>query len=438
MKKLLLVVLLVLTLNMNQVNAATAVTGIEQDYEGTTVTIIGSEDQTLLIDGVLYESGYAYSVIGHHVLKVYEDDVLVEEIDFTIHPNFGTKINLLEQRVFYDSLALGISNEGPYSILIDGARRYGRIELTDVGYYLVKVLGSNGYRKGYKFTLLNSEIDLLPTSIIYEDLDIDVGPYKKVIINDTIIYDNVTLDKYGYYTLEFTGVGGYKKTLFVGYLIDESDYSTKQTSRFKIKTDSAEAVILDDVLLVVDKTLTEVGYYHIIVAGLNGYVKEFDITIVESKVDIIDHSTLESFKVGDVGGTLFLNGLEYEPKTKITAIGDYVFKIVGVNGYERIIHFYIRHDYPIDNYTSLDKPVNLNVDVNKIYVNGKQVKFDYRITKTGTYEIRFEGAGDFTETLTISYLNRNDIYFHIFINAAIGFTGIVFTIYGIIFWRRSK
>ena len=438
MKKLLLIAVLLFTLSFNQVNAADTVTGIDDGYEGTDVTIESNEDYTLYIDNVLYESGDEYSVIGHHVLTVYDGEVLLETLSFTIIPDFGYRISRDGERVFYDVLELEVKNEGSYSAMVNGKKTSELTEFTEVGYYSVIVFGANGYSKSYQFTLLNSDIDLLDTTIIDEAFDIDCDVYQEVYINDVLREGNISLDLYGFYKVELVGLEGYTYSLYFAYITNDDDYSDQTVRRFEIETDTAVSVILDGELVEEDMILKEVGYHTIIVNGVEGYSKEFNITIKEATILIDDYEELEKFKVGDVGGTLYLNGEKYTPDTEISAIGDYTFVVKGVNGYEKTIHFQIRHDYPIENYENYDEPINLNIDIDKIYVNGKLVKFDYRIGKTGTYEIELKGAGGFTETFNISYRNHNDQFIPVLNIVAFSLAGIVFTIYGIIFWRRSK
>ena len=140
----------------------------------------------------------------------------------------------------------------------------------------------------------------------------------------------------------------------------------------------------------------------------------------------------------DIGGRLYLNGVEYNPGTLITEVGNYTLEIKGSRYYSKTIHFQIRHTYEHSTMEHLQNPINLRFDAREVLVNDQEVKGTYRIGKTGTYKVVVNGAGDYTETYWFTYVNPNDQYVPYANIVAYSMVGIVSVIYSMIFIRRRK
>lgn len=438
MKKLLIIFILILAFQIEEVDASIYVDGIEEGYEGTFMEVEISSAYQLYVDGERYESGTKYDVVGHHVLSVYIGSTKLEDINFTIHPHFGPNITNFKQTVFNNELILAQENSGRINVFVNLKQTTLPATFNVVGDYNVLVFGANGYVREYNFTVQDSKIQNLVAGEINTRFSLNPENYVELEINGEIITEEFQFDTYGFYYVRTVGVGGYEQFRVLYCPIPDATIENRNYLEITLSPEHALEVYVNGTLLEDEIDIEDIGYYTISYKGLNGYYREYDIAIVEPQIRLDQGEIKKDIKFKEFNGDLFLNGEEYTPNTTIDVIGDYVFVIKGVNGYESEYHFSIRHDLPIADGEVLKVPTDLNINAKGLLVNGIQVDSGYRIHETGTYTINIIGEGSYNQTLTVSYTNPNDPYIPYFNIVAYSLAGVMAVTYAIILWRRSR
>lgn len=503
MKKVLFMFFLLFTISLTTVSADSHVTGIEEGYEGVDVRIYSNTEYTLLIDGEVYVRGEVYSVIGYHVLEVYDNETLLETINFTIHPKFNKSNPDIDGQIILDDFTLELQNTGDVELYVNFARVLNpnqKVTYTEIGNYFIQVLGANGYKEIYDFKLLPSSLESIEENRIENSLLLDPVPLQELTINGETVIEEYTISKYGNYEVSIKGINGLRKTYsFVNGMPKTELQSGIYLTDITVPIQNARKIYVDGERITKDFKITEIGNHIVAVTGINGYYEEYNIVLKE-RISYRDGETYTAFKVTMSNAELFLNGEPYKSGTKVTDIGNYTFTIVGtrgyvsettfvvlpslsvkdgseyddyiefktygaevtindeeyiseqritdignynivikgVNDYELEMDVTIRKEFPIEDGEELKKPVNLDVDIKYILVNGKKVDNGFRIYETGTYEITFSGVGEYSETMTVSYTNHNDSIYPIFTILTITLSGVVALIYIPVLIRRFK
>ena len=371
-------------------------------------------------------------------MSVYDGETLLEEIHFTIHPHLGTRITTLGQTTLYDELHIELFNEGNIVVFVGLKNTPLPVTFTEVGNYNITIFGANGYVRQYDFTVLNSSLEELEQGVITTDFTLDPTPFQSLEINGKQITEPYTFDLYGFYYVKTVGVNGYSQFRVLYNPIPEEVIREDEYKELDITINHALEITINGEILEEDTTIKQLGYYTITFKGLLDFERTYQITIVEDPIRIDEGEILKEFSHKALEADLFLNGEPYTPNTKITTIGDYIFIVKGINGYEKEFHFSIRHEYPFEDQEKLTEPLNINIDAKIIYLNGNKIEPGYRIHETDSYRIVIIGEGGYREEFRITYSNPNDPYIPVFNVVAYSLAGVVAVLYGIILWRRTR
>lgn len=499
MKKIIVTFILFFSISLLTVQADSVVTGIEEGYEDVEVMIEADDTYVLTIDGESYESGVVYSEIGYHVLEVYENDIIIETIHFTIHPQFNAMNPDIDKQIILDEFRLSIQNHGEYSLYVNFSKVTTAKLYKDYGRYFIQVEGANGYQEIFEFTLLPSNLEAIENNRLEETLYLDATHAEELYLDGELIEDNRTVTKYGNYEVLLHGINGFTKTYTFSKAVPSSvvvngTYTTevtiptlharkvyvdgnKLTESIKISdignhvivflgengyTEEFNIIIKEDIdyeegeeyvsftLKDVDATLylngepytqgtrhTDIGLYTLTIFGTRGYEKQISFT-VRPPLEVTDGAIVKDFDIKTYGANVTLNGETYESETKITELGNYTLIIKGIGNHQEEFTFQIRDDFPIEDDEVLKRPIDLNVNIEHIIVNGKEVDYGTRIYKTGEYEITFKGVGGYSETFNVSYTNPNQNLYPIFTIITLSLTVVVAAIYIPVLIRRFK
>jgi len=405
-----------------------------------TVTIPG----TATLNGEPYESGTIINEIGYHKLVLYEFDVEVDTIHFTIIPRFATQMDDL---IVQDSLDIRLENQGVVAIdhqVVENNSSYGF-----AGDHILTVYGLKGYKMSYNVTVLDTKIEFLKENEMYTDFTIDISKYVEVYYEGELATEN----------LSFTEIGHYSITvLYTNRLEETIDFTyAHMTNRFVnggaypnsilIQKDSAEFWYIDNIKQqdsINSLFLTKVGKHTITFYGKNEYEKAYTVTVTEGDIGITDGMVFNQyFKFDYTGYRVTLNGVYYKSGYQKTGGGNYTLTVDGTYGYESSYHIFIKESVPfrpvetVGDVQTITESVTLNQDFKAIYVNGTKVE-NFRFSESGEYRVVYLGAGGYIDAYTINYVN-----YHENVNQALfvgvgGVASLIAITYVFLAWRKFK
>lgn len=405
-----------------------------------TITIPG----TATLNGEPYESGTLINEIGYHKLVLYEFDVEVDTIHFTILPRFATQ---MEDLIVRDSLDIQLENEGIVAIdhqVVENNSTYGF-----AGQHIVTVYGLKGYKMSYNVTVLDSTIEYLKENEMYTDFTIDISKYVEVYYEGELATENISFTEIGHYSITVLYTNRLEETIDFTYahmtnrFVDGGAYPNS----ILIQQDSAIAWYIGSVKQkdeINSLFITEVGNHTITFFGKNDYEKSYHITVTEGDIGITDGMTFgHYFEFDYTGYRVTLNGVYYKSGYQKTGGGNYTLVIDGAHGYENAYHIFIKEPVPFqqsesaDYVQSISESVTLNQDFDDIYVNGKKVE-NFRFSKSGEYRVVYLGAGGYIDAYTINYTN-----YHENVNKALyigvgGVAALIASTYLFLAWRKFK
>ena len=122
-------------------------------------------------------------------------------------------------------------------------------------------------------------------------------------------------------------------------------------------------------------------------------------------------------------GKSFINNDLFVSGTTLTEPGNYILKIEGVNGYEKLINFSINSNVSgILNDQTYDDPVQIEFE-GEGYLNNTYIESPYTVSEEGEYLLKIRGEGDYLETYyftvekpedessIIDYVQKYDVVF---------------------------
>lgn len=154
----------------------------------------------------------------------------------------------------------------------------------------------------------------------------------------------------------------------------------------------------------------------------NDFVYRFSVSSVVSGVT--DNEVyLEGISPRIETGKAYLNNDLYVSETPITEPGNYVLKIIGVNGYEETYDFTINPNVTgVLNDKVYDDDVQIEFD-GIGYLNNTYIESPYTVTEEGEYLLKIKGEGNYLETYhftvdtpeeeptLIDYVKKYDVVF---------------------------
>lgn len=454
MKKILLTMIFSLSLFFGQ-NAVSGFFGAVSEVQNLNVIDIveGGEyidDLTIAISGTATLNGEPYlsetviNEIGYHELVLYESDIEVNRVSFTILPRFS---NSMEDLVVNNSLDIQLENVGIITIdhqMIDNNSTYRY-----AGEHTLTVFGLKGYEKSYSVTVRDTIVDYIKENEMFSDFTIDISKYLEVYYDGKKVEENLTFTEIGHYSITVLYTNRLEETIDFTYahMTNRFVNGGEYPNSLLLQKDSAEKWFIDNAEQkngLNNIILKKVGKHTIIYYGQNDYEKAYTITITEGDIGIVDGMVFQDyFQLEYTGFSVTLNGISYKSDYKKSGAGYYDLMVKGTHGYENLYSIFINEDVPFEKPVNLTEvptiteSVTLNQDFKKIYVNGKEVE-DFRFSKSGEYRIVYLGAGGYIDAYTIKYENQHEDINKTMFLGVIGLSSLVGITYLFLAWRKFK
>ena len=346
--------------------------------------------------------------IGYHNIKVYEDNTVIQDISFTILPRLHKQ---LADQIIDDEVRIFTYNRG--RIYLNTQEIPNGTNESKVGYHNVTIEGINGYSVSYDFTIVNSQLEFLEqTGFTYSDVNLSYDNFHAIYLEDKYLAEDLELEYAGNYKVRVIGYRGYDKTY--EFTIELNNFYLQEGKVYdhyiKVQQKNAYELYIDGKKVDSIKFIQDVGYHSIKFVGLNGYEKEYFVTLQEKELDL-DGLILETFNQNYSHYMGYLNGKFYTSETPVDRIGYYTYEVRGANGYKSSYEFMIHSEAHIPENETITDAINIGAGYDIIFINGSKVNQNedvYRITDTGDYEVVLWGVNGYQESYNFSYNNLHE------------------------------
>lgn len=347
-----------------------------------------------------YISNTIVSEVGKYVLKVDGVNGYSKTYNFDIN----AYSNIKNDDEFIDSVEVEVIGG---SFKIDDVEYTEKVTVDAIGNHTITIVGLNGYKKTINF-VINPAITGVE----------DFGYYFNAI-TPTINSINVTLDgnEYisgneisieGVHSLVIAGLNEYEKT--INFIILPTDFSVKPNEYYDnaISINSCDAEIeIDDSIYTLGQEITEYGIHEIKLKYNGGYsyYSFYVLPFVEGVVDGEEYE--ESVVINTNYPYLLLNNNPYTSGEVITEIGNHVFVVKNLDGYDHTITFTIKEKYDgVEDggvYTESIKPTipngTLTLDGN-VFTSGTEIK------AVGNHNLTISGLNGYENTISFTIVEN--------------------------------
>ena len=262
------------------------------------------------------------NTIGNHELKIITDYGYSKVIKFTIIPNLSIEENGIHRGSFVIEL------DAYDAYLNDEFVGRGHLEVTKVGNHTLTIKGTGDYSIDYHFTVEedlrcfinnNEYTSVRLTGLTGADLKLD-GEY---------VAHGYEVKTAGLHYLTILGVGDYEK------LYQFTIKGSVTVSNNKITTNGVNTYVNGEPIRGNEKLLTLIGYNDVTVVGLNGYTYSEKV-LVEPKLSISHNGKYNnSVIIENINATVSIDGVVITEDTRITKAGVHTIVVEGINGYSR-------------------------------------------------------------------------------------------------------
>lgn len=347
------------------------------------------------INGEAYTVGSAINTVGKNTLSfIYNGERT--DITFYIFP----LISGVENGAVYEGSATPIIEWN--NLLLDGKAYVSGTPITEVGHHTLTVANLNGYNYEIIFTVKE----------VWENIEAD-GSYEysvaPVTDNGTLYLDGnaftsgTTIYSVGHHTIKLVGANGYESeiTFTIKEQISNLEDGKEYTGTIYPSVSNA-ALYLDGASYSSGSYIRNVGYHTLRVEGTNGYVSEYNFTILPSISgaqagnEYYPNNTYVSCSYA----TIKLNGTTYSSGTSISNVGYYTVEIIGTNDYVYTYEFTIipsisgaqdGGEYSSSTYVSCNYAT--------LKLNGNSYSSGSTIYDIGYHELEIIGVGGYTKTI---------------------------------------
>lgn len=353
-------------------------------YKGSITPLI--PNATLKLDGKAYLSGTKITDIGHHILTVIGTNGYINEYHFTI-----------------DFETLGLEDGGEYidfvtpiiiggTVTLNGEAYLSGTKITEIGHHTIVITGENDYQKEIRFTIKSGFTEKTYTSSVIPNINAE-----KVTLNG-VLYNNEEINSVGNYELEIMGRGGFRQiikfTIIPVFGIENGSSYLEEV--IPVISGGNAIYEIDGNPYTPGEKIVIVGNHTLTVIGNLGYEVYIDFTIIE-KSNIQNDSIHHKEIIIDIpNAELILNGEVINNKTEINLVGNHSLKIIGTNGYEKIINFVITPEINIIDNSEYESELIVEVkNVQKILLNNVVYQGE-KIFYAGNYEVIIYGVNDYS------------------------------------------
>lgn len=320
------------------------------NYSGKTfeksIIVDNINNATLYLNGNLYNYE-EITEIGNHTITIIGVNGYTQEFSFVIRDNPILKteeglVSFVNNFTVKNIVQITVPNA--LNLYIDNELYKSGDTYNVVGRHYLKVVGNNGYESEYTFTILD-QIPGLVNGGKYDNLLITCNNVQSMVLNGNIIKNNHNVNEVGNYTLTIYGTNGYVNSytfsinLLANNIENNAFYDTKITP-----TINSSRLTLNGNPYISGESIDYVGYNTLVILGEGGYRKEIPFTIEPIVSGVEEGQVYTEAKRAYILGNvqeITLNNQDYLPNQVINTIGYNILKIIGVNGYEKIVGFYI-------------------------------------------------------------------------------------------------
>jgi hypothetical protein len=351
-----------------------------------------------ILNGLPLESGTTIDQVGQYTLMIYGlDDILIETIQFHVHPSI-----LNETDGSLTSYTPNIQGGSSYTLNNEAYIPYTPI--TTPGDYTLVVYGLNGYTFTYNFTIA-LRVDGLDKTVkaSYFQPFFSGGT---ATLNGLPFYSGDIVTDVGHYELIVVGVNGFRNTFYftvipsIQSIIHEATYQASVTPNITGTgmTIRFNGELIDDI----NYPITNPGINTIVINGENNYEHIITFTINPTinaptqNAELLNQNVLLSWS----GGIAELNGATLDGNTfTVNSIGKFTFILRGINnGFQQSHSFTIRPLVQnLINNNNYSGPIQPNIIAlnGTIELNGQPYNNE-RIATPGLHTLIIFGEGNYT------------------------------------------
>ena len=353
---------------------------------------------TLTLDDNAYSSGTTITIPGDHSLVITGVNGYSKTISFTISL---VDEGIVNNGTYYDAATYTFSGG---SATLDGESYASGTAITEIGNHTIVVTGIGEFSKTINFTI-EPTISNLTDGVTYETSVTPLISGGTITLDGYAYSSGTEINEPGSHVIKIVGVNDYSKT--INFSISLTDSGIEDGDVFVDSasyTFSGGSATLDGESYASGTAITEIGNHTIVVIGASGYSKTISFVIKPSISGVEDGATYDSSAIPVIsGGSLTLDGEDYESGTKITIPGDHVLVISGVNEYSLTLSFTIAlSDSGIVNDGKYEDSATYTFSGGSATLDGESYASGTAITEIGNHTIVVTGIGEFSKTINFT------------------------------------
>ncbi len=373
-------------------------------YNSSIAPVINAE--TIYLNGEAFVSGTSVANVGHHVLKIEGVGGYTHEITFTIDAN----IQGVENGGQYVTNVIPVFNHA--TATLDGKTFTSGTPILEsqVGVHRLRIIGVGGYTKEYVFTV-EPVVNGLSQDQIYQGSVSPIVNGGTVKLNGVEIDLNVPITAVGNHTLTIHGTNGYVHAIsFTLEPVIENLRDSYSQSFQPTILGSEMTITLNGSPYVQGTEIKTVGNNKLVINGHGGYTKAFTITVDPLINGIEDNAVVfggVSIKATPTA-VLTIDGEEYTDGALYTKVGHHTVRIIGVNGYEKLIKFTLREDSSTISAVQYTEAFKLEFDPDtfSILIDGKNYSSNTAYYAIGIHELQVIGSNGYTNSYEITVIPK--------------------------------
>lgn len=345
-----------------------------------------------LLNGNPYISGTKISTPGYNTLLINGEGGYILEFNFTINE----KIEGVENsQIYRGSVTPKISG----GILKLNGNDYISETIIDVpGNYTLEIFGASDYVKKIIFVVRPEQVNVSNESVYNHSVipAISKGTLK---LNGNDYVSGTVVNKSGDYTLQIIGEAGYLETinftLKTGANVEDGKSYVDQLTLHFVGEGT-----LNDEAIIAGTLLNKIGNYTLkLIDGENTYTYNFKI---EPDYSIFESEIIKNFEFTYSNAEVLLNNELYLSGTKMSEVGNYTLKVLGINGYINSIDFAIHPSVNVEDGIEYTTSKFLIINGGKATLNGKSINVFSYVSEIGNHTLVITGINDYVKTINFS------------------------------------
>ena len=376
---------------------------IEPDYSTFEADIIEEFtfeylNATVELNNEPYISGTLINEIGNYVLVVYGENGYVKTIEFSVEPY----CNISNGEEFIDSVEIIVSGG---SVQLDGNDYTGSVIVNEIGIHEIIITGINGYTKTITF-VINPTIEEVEDFGYYFDSVTPIINSDNITLNGYSYISGTTIDTEGIYSLTIYGSNGYEKVINFIVLSEEFEVMPNEYYDETIRISYCDANIqIDGLDYNFNSPITDYGMHTITFIYNSGY-SEYSFYILPFIEGVEDGMTYEESVIINTNYPyLLLNNNPYTSGEEITEIGNHIFIVKGLDGYDHTIRFTITEKYyEVEDGGIYDGAVFPTIPNGTLELDGQPYTSGAEIKSVGIHTLTIYGLNGYEHTITFTII----------------------------------